>query len=190
MQIRGIVEGGLEGKILQSPQNKSIYVEGLVGCGRTSKAYSVVTKYGYEGMLKMYVKKTDGSKKAMKRKKFMKIAKESVKKELEIFKKTYPTMPVSQVKIAGHHCHFMPFFSPPKHPTKEVIREVLKKIKGAGLESLYYKDDDVHWRHFGMYSSILVVAFDFNNMEMIANDDNPGTKIESQVDKLFKRIRT
>ena len=191
VQIRGIVEGGLEGKILQSPQNKSIYVVGLVGCGRTSKAYRVVTKDGYEGVLKMYVRKTDDNKMVIKNKTFMKIAEKSVKKELKIFQNTYPTMPVSKVEFAGHHCLFMPFFRPlnfkEQLPPKEEICEVLKTIQGADSESLYYKDDDVSWRHFGMYRS-KVVAFDFNNMEIIDSNDDPDTKIENQVGNLFESI--
>ena len=51
----------------------------------------------------------------------------------------------------------------------------------------YYKDDDVRWRHFGMYGS-KVVAFDFNNMEIINSNDDPDTKIENQVGNLFESI--
>lgn len=85
----------------------------------------------------------------------------------------------------------MPFFRPlnfKELPPKEEICEVSKTMKGADSQSLYYKDDDVRWRHFGRMYGSEVVAFDFNNMEIIDSNDDPDTKIENQVGNLFESI--
>ena len=177
----------------------SIYAVGIVGFGATSKAFRVITKDdtedNYEGVLKMYVKKTDvDNKTVLPKEKYMKIAEASVTKELTIFDNTYPKMPVFKVKFADHHGLLMPHFKPldpigiSSLVTTEMITKVLEGIKYGTSSYAYYKDEDVRWRHFGKYDG-QIVAFDFNDMdELPFKKKDRNKKISEQCTNLFKRI--
>ena len=175
----------------------SIYAVGIVGFGATSKAFRVITKDdtedNYEGVLKMYVKKTDvDNKTVLPKEKYMKIAEASVTKELTIFDNTYPKMPVFKVKFADHHGLLMPHFEPLDHvdlPKNKIIIDALKKLKNGPSSYAYYKDEDVRWRHFGKFLGE-IVAFDFNDMDELPldDDDKREKKILEQCTNLFKRI--
>jgi hypothetical protein len=169
-----------------------LYAVDIIGFGATSKAFRVITRDGYEGVLKMYVKKTgDDNKTVLRKKEYDAKAKKSVNEEFGIFERTYPNMPVFNVKYADHHGLLMPFFKPlnPNSVSKDTIIKLFKKFQIRPSSYVYYKDEDIRWRHFGKYDN-KIVAFDFNNMDNgHFNDDNRQKKISEQCEILFQRIR-
>ena len=67
------------------------------------------------------------------------------------------------------------------------IFEALKRIQNGTSSNVYYKDEDVRWRHLGKYKNE-IVAFDFNDMDKTHSEDECNKKISDQCDDLFERI--
>jgi hypothetical protein len=94
-----------------NPQN--FYVIGMVGVGKTSRAFRAVTESGHECVIKMYVKKFEENR-LLPQAEFDKNARESVKREVEHYHKIYKELE-SQVwhqQLNSFYCLVLPYFLP------------------------------------------------------------------------------
>lgn len=156
-----------------------LYAVSVAGIGSTSKVFRVITSDGYEGVAKIYVKKHDDDKKReLSKQEFDRNATASVARELEVFEKVYPDIPVSIVVLHKHPSLLMPFFKPicKGYGTYEnAIKDHLQELNRNGLA---YEDEDMRWRHIGLYGKEEnIQLFDFNNMRKIQDE------VDDQVSK-------
>ena len=166
---------------------RPLYAVSVAGIGSTWKVFRVITSDGYEGVAKIYVKKHDDKKRELPKKEFDCNAKVSVNKELEVFKSVYPDIPVSKAVLHKHQSLLMPFFKPicSEYGTyKDAIKEHLQKLNLKG-EHLAYEDEDMCWRHIGLYGKEEnIQLFDFNNMREI-----PQHEVDDQVSKHWTTLK-
>eukprot|EP00980_Cylindrotheca_fusiformis_P019539 scaffold6774_cov91-Cylindrotheca_fusiformis.AAC.2 len=156
-------------------EHRSYYIFGILGQGTTSNVYHALDSSGKQVALKIYVNNYVENE-IMSDEEFKEKAIEATSREAEYLKKMYPILKdeVKATNICGKHCVVMPFFEPIK---KENRQGQLKNIKD-GLEKfeqekLQYRDQDVRWRHVGIYKDttgqehcILYDLSDLVKMEM------------------------
>ncbi|KAG7362025.1 hypothetical protein IV203_025691 [Nitzschia inconspicua] len=125
--------------------------------------------------------------------KFLKEANRSTNTELQTLHAIYPEVPVSKIKLHGNPSLLMPFWRtncPPDDTWKEKVMDALCKLKDGSGNPLKYKDDDVRWRHIGLWcNSKQVQLFDFDDMEIIESKDQIEDEVERQWKILAGRIR-
>ena len=148
----------------KKPSNKKYYVVGVIGSGSTSKVFHAVDLDCKEYAIKMYVKRFDGNK-YLKKKDFEKKARLSVTTEVKNFELIYPKLNVVHEELNKHHCIVMPFFDPvPKDERMSRIEDIQNVLGVFALKNLKYKDEDVRWRHVGLYEGKCIL-YDLAELE-------------------------
>jgi hypothetical protein len=148
-----------------------VYAVSAVGVGSSSKAFRIITKDGHEGVAKVYyILKHDKSYMIMEKKEFLDSARRSIDAEHQVFRATYPQLPVQKVTLHGHPSLLMPYFQPvqPQLKWKDSVIGQLKNLKNR-KSSLRYHPEDVPWRHVGLYENNLYL-FDFNDIQTIKSE--------------------
>jgi hypothetical protein len=149
----------------------TVYAVSAVGVGSSSKAFRIITKDGHEGVAKVYyILKHDKSYMIMEKKEFLDSARRSIDAEHQVFRATYPQLPVQKVTLHGHPSLLMPYFQPvqPQLKWKDSVIGQLKNLKNR-KSSLRYHPEDVPWRHVGLYENNLYL-FDFNDIQTIKSE--------------------
>jgi hypothetical protein len=150
---------------------RTVYAVSAVGVGSSSKAFRIITKDGHEGVAKVYyILKHDKSYMIMEKKEFLDSARRSIDAEHQVFRATYPQLPVQKVTLHGHPSLLMPYFQPvqPQLKWKDSVIGQLKNLKNR-KSSLRYHPEDVPWRHVGLYENNLYL-FDFNDIQTIKSE--------------------
>jgi hypothetical protein len=137
---------------------KKYYVVGVIGCGGTSKVFHAVDLDCKEYAIKMYVKRFDGNT-YLTKEEFEENGRKSVTTEVENFNLIYPNLNVVCEKLNKHHCVVMPFFDPvPKDERESRIEEIEDVLKVFASKKRKYKDEDVRWRHVGLYEGNCILS--------------------------------
>ncbi|CAB9525524.1 unknown protein [Seminavis robusta] len=168
----------------------SYYIVGSLGNGATSNGFHALDSEGKEVALKVYVKHTNANGTVMSKEKFEKVAEASVNREAENFNSIYNDLKAEEVKLSGigRWCVVMPFFRPIEKAKRrgnlEKIQEALRKLEVTGLK---YRDDDVRWRHVGLYKESCIL-FDLADLEKVRPDDTSFVKghhdvLENRIEK-------
>jgi hypothetical protein len=136
---------------LKESRKKKYYVVGVIGNGNTSNVFHAVDLDCKEYAIKMYVKRFDGNTHLTK-KEFEENGQKSVMTEVKNFNSIYPNLNVFCQKLNKHHCVVMPFFDPvPKEEREGFIEKIEKVLEVFASNKRKYKDEDVRWRHVGLY---------------------------------------
>ena len=194
--------GKLEARIASHPTKNMtlippffLYVFDITARGDTSKAFHALDGYGYEHLIKMYVKRYDSdTKKYLKPDIFKNNADESTNRELEALKKFYPEFGnvFQKVWILGHACVIMPFFRPldtVEQNNIQIQAEIKQKLIKLAKTGMTYDKIDVRWHHIGMYTregKEEVVLFDLADLVPI-NKSRPATIARNQMKSLMDR---
>jgi hypothetical protein len=160
----------LTGAISDVLTERTVYAVSAVGVGSSSKAFRINTKDGHEGVAKIYILKHDESNMIIEKNTFLENARRSIDAGFQVFRATYPQLPVQKVTLHGHPSLLIPYFQPvqPQLKWKDVLIGQLKNLKNRE-SSLRYQPEDVRWRHVGLYDNNLYL-FDFNKMKTIKRE--------------------
>jgi hypothetical protein len=157
---------------------KKFYVVGIIGSGNTSKVFHALDLECQEYVIKMYVKRFEG-KKYLEKRVFEKNASRSVKTEVTNFNLIYPELDVVYRMLNKHHCVVMPFFDPvPKDERESRIEEIQNVLEVFASKNLKYKDEDVRWRHVGLYEGNCIL-YDLAELERTTDNSFVSEHLEN-----------
>lgn len=174
----------------------AFYIIDLVGRGHTSKAFLAFNEFGKECVIKMYVKRDDKTGRILKKKDMNKIAKEHCNTEARNLKRLYPFFaPQVFCKcLNGFYCVIMPFLKPIKVDDRESYlsrkegeseSEIEKCLKHFESKGFQYRDEDVRWRHVGIFDGKVVL---FDVAELIKKERKAPSVVQKHVGVLRDRL--
>jgi serine/threonine-protein kinase RIO1 len=166
----------------EEPSNKKYYIEslvvGVIGSGNTSKMFHAVDLDCKEYAIKMYVKNLDGNT-YIKKKDFEEKGWLSVTTEVRNFKLIYPKLNVVYKKLNKCHCIVMPFFFEPvpKDERESRMEDIQNVLKVFASKNLKYKNEDVRWRHVGLYEGKCIL-YDLAELEASTSNSFVARHVE------------
>jgi Family of unknown function (DUF5898) len=162
-------------KMIGKPvKDNDYFIIGILGYGSTSSVYQAIDSNGMVVAIKMYVKPVeDVSANSISGQEFNEVAVATMTQELLNFQNLYGAMLKDKVRIVYLFdylcCLVMPFFEPVQ---KDDRTEKLKGIESVlancfTAQNLKYHDDDICWRHVGIYQYFNV---DSNKKQHVSNE--------------------
>jgi hypothetical protein len=169
----------------KKPSKKKYYVVGVIGSGSTSKVFHAVDLDCKEYAIKMYVKRFDGNT-YLKKEPFEEKGRLNVTTEVKNFQLIYPKLNVVHEKLNKCHCVIMPFFDPvPKEERESRIEDIENVLKEFASKNLKYKNEDVRWRHVGLYEGECIL-YDLADLE----ESTSTSFVEEHVEAFKNRVNT
>lgn len=174
------------------------YIIGILGYGDTSSVYHALDRDRKQVAIKVYVKPTDNNDKWLSSKDFKTTAAAAMNREADRLLSFYPFLK-GQVNVTelfnGFSCLVMPFFKPVlKTHRIEALEGIEKTLRRFFFKNmLKYWDDDVRWRHVGLYhhgNDKHYILYDLADLKEVEESDDIKALADTYVRTLKSRIKS